>query len=443
MPENNKHIKQYTAADIQRYVNRQMPAEERHALEKAALDDPFLAEAIEGYTQHASPTVLAELNLLKKSIREKAQGSKKDQGYARIGWSAAAAVLIVLGAALSWYWLTPSGQQIARKNTKTQKTESAKETKSETTSASEATPADTIVPLPPAAEQAESNTSKKSEEKTQTIAPAASPQKEESSTPAPSLVSENIAVAPAKQSTTTDQVLAREIPADVPTTNRKRKAGALSNTQPMPASDEQNRESSSGTKLYLIAGKISDNRMHSLPFVNIRILHTAKHTYSDAAGNFKLFSGDSSLTAEIKAVGFTTRQVVLQAGVSVNNIVLLPEVQTLARATNPETQSAKKKTIAKVPGFGENPNAEPVDGWGNYATYLINNTQVPQRNAGSQGLVDLVFTVAKNGSVSNFSIKHSTCPTCNKEAIRVVKEGPGWRITNNDNTVQVALTIAF
>jgi hypothetical protein len=40
----------FTASDIERYYSGKMSPQERHALEKAALDDPFLADALEGYT---------------------------------------------------------------------------------------------------------------------------------------------------------------------------------------------------------------------------------------------------------------------------------------------------------------------------------------------------------------------------------------------------------
>ena len=39
----------YTSEDFKRYYSGTMTAAERHALEKAALDDPFLADALEGY----------------------------------------------------------------------------------------------------------------------------------------------------------------------------------------------------------------------------------------------------------------------------------------------------------------------------------------------------------------------------------------------------------
>ena len=48
MSESPGH-KIYSAADIERYYNGLMSASERHALEKAALEDPFLSDAFEGY----------------------------------------------------------------------------------------------------------------------------------------------------------------------------------------------------------------------------------------------------------------------------------------------------------------------------------------------------------------------------------------------------------
>ena len=49
MNDHKEHISQYSAADIQRYVQGKLSAAEMHAMEKAALDDPFLADAMEGY----------------------------------------------------------------------------------------------------------------------------------------------------------------------------------------------------------------------------------------------------------------------------------------------------------------------------------------------------------------------------------------------------------
>ena len=52
---NGQNDKLYTADDIMRYHSGLMPETEMHALEKAALEDPFLADALEGYLNTSIP----------------------------------------------------------------------------------------------------------------------------------------------------------------------------------------------------------------------------------------------------------------------------------------------------------------------------------------------------------------------------------------------------
>jgi outer membrane biosynthesis protein TonB len=57
----------FTAKDLIRYVRGEMTPAEQHALEKAALDDPFLSDALDGYMAHPQEeeTMLALRGLLK------------------------------------------------------------------------------------------------------------------------------------------------------------------------------------------------------------------------------------------------------------------------------------------------------------------------------------------------------------------------------------------
>ena len=48
MSDPNTHIN-YSVEDIERYLSGGMSAKEMHDMEKAALQDPFLADAIEGF----------------------------------------------------------------------------------------------------------------------------------------------------------------------------------------------------------------------------------------------------------------------------------------------------------------------------------------------------------------------------------------------------------
>src|SRR5215204_247947 len=98
----------FTATDIERYYNGQMPAPERHALEKAALDDPFLADALEGYK--LTPTPAADMAALKKELAHKTDKAKvvpiaATQRRSSSWFRIAALFLVLMGAGWSVYYL--------------------------------------------------------------------------------------------------------------------------------------------------------------------------------------------------------------------------------------------------------------------------------------------------------------------------------------------------
>lgn len=71
MANNNPHIN-YSQADIERYLQGKMTHAEMHALEKAALQDPFLADAIEGFAiadlEKAHNAIATTQTLIEKNI---------------------------------------------------------------------------------------------------------------------------------------------------------------------------------------------------------------------------------------------------------------------------------------------------------------------------------------------------------------------------------------
>ena len=87
----------YTAKDIERYHRGEMTGAERHALEKAALDDPMLADALEGYT--LTNTATTDLQQLQNRLQNRI-GKEKKGGVLllRNGWMKIAAVFIFVAA---------------------------------------------------------------------------------------------------------------------------------------------------------------------------------------------------------------------------------------------------------------------------------------------------------------------------------------------------------
>ncbi|MBS1936126.1 MAG: hypothetical protein JST96_19155, partial [Bacteroidetes bacterium] len=100
MSENGKHIN-YTSADIQKYLEGKLSAQEMHAIEKAAIDDPFLADAIEGFenlsTRQSTAATNADIHELHQQLQERISGKKKSLLVFFTGWRVAAAVIVLLG----------------------------------------------------------------------------------------------------------------------------------------------------------------------------------------------------------------------------------------------------------------------------------------------------------------------------------------------------------
>ena len=106
MKEESSHII-YNAKDIHKYLMGELTPTEMHAMEKAALNDPLLADAIDGFTVSASfknkegfSTLQQDLDILRKKIIT--HSTVKDTTW----WKVAAAAIILVGSCLTFYTIT-------------------------------------------------------------------------------------------------------------------------------------------------------------------------------------------------------------------------------------------------------------------------------------------------------------------------------------------------
>jgi hypothetical protein len=113
---NNDHIQQYSAADIERYLEGNMLPADMHALEKAALDDPFLADAIEGMQQtletQEAGVITANLQDISRQVVER---TKKEERKTRViafrWWQVAAAAMVLVVAGIGIYRYSGSSKE--------------------------------------------------------------------------------------------------------------------------------------------------------------------------------------------------------------------------------------------------------------------------------------------------------------------------------------------
>ena len=89
---------------------------------------------------------------------------------------------------------------------------------------------------------------------------------------------------------------------------------------------------------------------------------------------------------------------------------------------------------------------EPADGWENYDTYLSNNLVLPDElknkpSTSSAAAVEVSFEVDAKGQPINIRVEKSLCEKCDKEAIRLIKEGPKWK--QNARNGRTTVTVPF
>lgn len=109
MMKKNKKYSGSIIEDIRRYLNDEMAAGERNAFERKMESDPFLAAAVEGYTNIDDEEGAEDLSALQERIRSRAAG--KSTFLYRV--AAAVVIILVASTVLLVKNFRPSGRQIA------------------------------------------------------------------------------------------------------------------------------------------------------------------------------------------------------------------------------------------------------------------------------------------------------------------------------------------
>lgn len=444
---NDNNIKKFTAADIEKYHKGLLSAKEMHALEKAALDDPFLADALEGYAV-SGVNVNADIDELKSRLAKRTEevvpvASVKTLSFP--WWKVAAMIILVAGTGLVVYQLgfTNKKNDIAQTITK-------EADKAETKDSGKATSpallnADTNT-RSVVTDQQEKDKPKTENNKISSVASEKEQTREKDTKPKTvindaetqgnaatiSSAPTNVAAEKSEEALNNDfqkkisPQKQEEFKARRQQYNKLDGIAAAQNQSVENTNKAQQRRVFNQTNVF--RGRVTDAYNNALPFSNITNIEDGIGTYSDAKGYFTLTSPDSILTVQVRSLGFESNNVQLQNNVPNNQVQLQEDRSSLAEIviSNKKVNSQRQQNNTMVL---EEP--EPVDGWTNYDIYLANNLKVPEnfkdKQTGTQGEVELSFEVDKNGEPFNITVKKSLCETCDKEAIRLVKEGPKWK----------------
>ncbi|WP_207429343.1 hypothetical protein [Pedobacter sp. SYSU D00535] len=97
---------------IQQYLEGKLSEKEMHELERQALDDPFLADALEGYS--VSTSAAKHLSLLQRQLEERVAQQEENKNQFFFSWQrvsiAAAATLLFIAASIL-FWMKGTGSK--------------------------------------------------------------------------------------------------------------------------------------------------------------------------------------------------------------------------------------------------------------------------------------------------------------------------------------------
>lgn len=376
MTEDSKYYQGFTAEDIERYYNGKMSSLEMHQLEKAAMEDPMLADALEGYAHTSTP--VQDMEFLRAQLQSKTERGKLvpvSKGFGKNQFLRIAALFILLAgcgwAVYQFGFNEPASNAVAVK-----------------------APA-----MPPAA--TDSNQIMES-----TTQPAADSKEITDQRTAGT----ESAAAQSKENTNASSQI---------TTIQNDGRGTVSIST-------QNRHTGKPNEFDL-AKKDNAGKQEGEVAGAVAGAADAERNEASLYHKNKAAEPQAKQMDSVTVIGYgTQRKQTVSPGKE--NVIVLQRDKAAEPIPEVVLSSGKRDSTNRRPRitFEE---AEPESGTAYYDDYVINNLQMPEEELKKNisGEVKLSFDVNEAGEAVNIKVEKSLCTECDKEAIRILKEGPKWK----------------
>lgn len=465
MNEFNYDSKQYSADLIRQYLEGALNASEMHALEKAALEDPFLADAIEGMREarkeFSNEAIESNLDKLRTQMAERVAGGKVIPFTSFRRWRivAAASVLLVCSVFAYNIWLKPSSKEtIAVVDPKI-------------IPPATIAPAEPNYSVPPE-DSIKEDVVKNNEIKRPPSLPIISEKQDQdgkSASAVPTGKAEVDHVASSikktdelKDSTSSEAANADERIKDISNESEIiRRKQAAKEEKALPGANTNNglavvKDPARNIKgkaagiinngmLNVFNGKIIDDNKRPVANATVQLANTNNGYLTDQNGNFKFSSTDTLVDVSVSVVGYSTQQFQVRNDVPINQLQIQPDKNGLNEAVviSEDQKKAPEKTEYKkrFPHVLVQ-DAEPINGWIEFERYIEANKKILKNDKAQSGEVVVSFRVNRNAVLSDFKIEQSLSPVQDAEALRLIKEGPAWHLLKGKRT-RVMVIIRF
>ena len=432
--------------DIDKYLKGKLTPAQMNALEKKALNDPFLADALQGLDSLEPAQLQSDIQDLRARV---ARHTRKEVTLWM--WTARIAAGLVILAVSTFLIIFISDERQARnKNLALNKEEkSAQEQQRQ--------------PLPPASDSVQSESyspTEVEEEKvpqSNTPAPAAKPLADtrsriEQPLEQPQADDQSAEVEIKEDTDLIDEEISQalnEEPRTATTEGRQSEPSAFEDAAKIEtlkkdeiernvASDKRKSLSSAGAKepavryntvRKIVRGKVtfSDDGT-GLPGVNVLVQGSNEGAVTDAQGNYQI-AVEGQPTLQFSFIGFTTTEV--KATSDELNVTLDPDISELSEVVVVGTSDdvgfqPSTPTVMEL--------AAPEGGRRMFKQYLEQNLQYPQQALENkiEGKVTVQFTIDMTGQLSDFRVLRGLGFGCEDEVIRLIRQGPKWSPTKKN-----------
>ncbi|MBN9385400.1 MAG: carboxypeptidase-like regulatory domain-containing protein [Chitinophagaceae bacterium] len=425
----------YSSSDIEKYLNGELSAPEMHALERAALDDPFLADALDGMEIHRRLPEQApfreDIAELQQRLQKRVAAKEKNKARAfPLPMRYAAAVILLAGLGITAYYTAfnnhrspaavaqshvPSASPVTDSAPSAEKALPLADTTTAQSSANTAS-----VPQPSAIAR------KKDREVSvaNNVASTLAKQTEQAAMDkTPSLADER-----AIAGKTSEQVRLDTLRLHFDTgALAKRVAGIQINSNYLKAGPEDK---------FVFSGQVTDEHNNPLAGAFLALKNNQHiNATTDKNGFFNLRLNnkfDTSSTVLVNHVGYEQGAMSLNTDNKKGNFIQLQSQPASLNEVVIVGYGAKRKEIMRQNIDAQHKAlslvAVPAAGWPAYREYLESARTTANLDSTLRGDEAISFIVSKNGELSSFKVEQSISPAHDSATIRMIKQGPAWQL---------------
>ena len=466
----------FTINDFEKYFTHQLSNTERHTIEKAALTDPLVNDAMEGYENTNFELANKQLATIQQNIQGTQQETAKVITMAATNnskqWLRIAAAIIIMVGVGSTIWLVNNNNSIVEKpiayipneviqapvdvttkevttNNKTTTTVTIPEAVATkpSTQASAPTLKLSIDEVAGLTKDNATNTATITESNTQLNAPKAIEQED------------------SKALLAKEEALRKQQSNDLAIADKKKETAksAKNVTIATPSIADNEITRNNNTRAYnnqnaspnVFRGRVLNNNGEALAAttLSVRNSNTNILARTDNDGNFSVQLPDTNAIVSVETSGYAQQQLNLSANRS-NNIVLekgkeetsLAETVVVAYGTaKAKTANAATQKVTQQEML--NGGIEPLGGWKSFNQYLEQKLAILKlENEGdiedeSSDNLTINFKVKNNGEPTNINVKGAKNNKVAQKAAEIIEQGPKWKYSKKNKKVKLVVQL--